>query len=180
VNYDNDYDWSQWNMTGKIRILMESNAAPPMAQYSIATKTTGSAATPMSSLTSSRMSYSACPAALPMQHSTVRSNALAGPNPTHDPFKASTPQNSEVVALPQYSQEASPLLSQHSEATLKMYDSDDIPQSQDSRAPSKMHQDLNAMNKENSLGFEDADWDGKQKSKQKVWQHQRKLDIWVC
>lgn len=37
-------------MTGKIRLLMESTAVPPMAQYSIETKATGSAATPMSSL----------------------------------------------------------------------------------------------------------------------------------
>jgi hypothetical protein len=55
VDYDNDYEWCQWNMTGKIRILMdESNAAPPMAHYFIKTGDATSAATPVSSLMSKK------------------------------------------------------------------------------------------------------------------------------
>jgi hypothetical protein len=117
-----NYDWSQWNMTGKIRILMESNAAHPMAQYSIAAKVTGSAATTVSSLASRMcLSCSIATAAGP----TVRGDALAGPNPTYDPAKASTQAN--------YSEDASsPTQRQDSEATMQVfYESDDTPPSQD-------------------------------------------------
>ena len=65
-------------MTGKIKILMEFNAAPPMAQYSIVTKGMGnSTSTPVSSLAASKKAASTHhPPA--MEPTTRDGNASAG------------------------------------------------------------------------------------------------------
>jgi hypothetical protein len=71
VNYDNDNDWSQWNMAAKRRILMDSTTTPTSAPYFINPNIIGGSATCVSSLAS-----------------TNRSNATPGPwarfNPSED------------------------------------------------------------------------------------------------
>ena len=50
VNYDDDEDWSQWNVTAKLRILTRPSDTHPMAPCFINPGETGSTATPVSSL----------------------------------------------------------------------------------------------------------------------------------
>jgi hypothetical protein len=55
VDYNKDYDWNQWNMCAKRRILMEANhhTTPPMAPFFVEHESMGSdAATWVSSLAS--------------------------------------------------------------------------------------------------------------------------------
>jgi hypothetical protein len=56
VDYDGDDLWNQWNVTAKLRILTKPILPPPPAQYYIEHKTTGSVATPFSSLAPSQKS----------------------------------------------------------------------------------------------------------------------------
>jgi hypothetical protein len=60
VYYDQDRDWSQWNMAAKRRILMEATTitSAPMPPYFVEQNMTGSAATHVSSLESNMTSAS--------------------------------------------------------------------------------------------------------------------------
>ena len=148
MNYDNDYAWSQWNTTGKIRILMESNAAPPMAQYSIETKPSGSGATQLSSLASRTSNYAR--PGMPVQRPTEQA-AQPARNITHlDPIQ---------VSLTEYSEDALPPASQDSEATVEIF------------------QDLDDMNKENDLGFNCVVWNGIVKNKRMIQEKKAKQKV---
>jgi hypothetical protein len=154
-------------MTGKIRILMESNATPPMAQYSIETKTMDSTATHMSSL-ESRMSYSACPP-LPAKCRMVQGYASARRPPTHEPNKMN-PTELYLDYTPECSEdESSPPQSQDSSVSVRMdYNNDEIHQSQELEAPWGVEQNLDNINKENILSYNKTAWSEENKPQQKV------------
>lgn len=170
-------------MTGKIRILMESNATPPMAQYSIETKTMDSTATHMSSL-ASRMSYTACPP-LPAECPMVQGYASARRPPTCEPNQMTPtefcldypPECSEdESSLPQ-SQDSSVSVrmdynydeSQESSVSVRMdYNNDEIHQSQESEAPWGVEQNLDNINKENRFSYNKTALSEDNKSQQKV------------
>ena len=59
VNYDDDNDWSQWNMAAKRRILMDSTTTQTSAPYFISQNIMGGSATRVSSLASTNRSNAA-------------------------------------------------------------------------------------------------------------------------
>jgi hypothetical protein len=83
VNYDNDNDWSQWNMAAKRRILMDSTTTPTSAPYFINPNIMGGSATRVSSLAS-----------------TNRSNATPGPWARSNPSEYAEPYGIHSVIGP--------------------------------------------------------------------------------
>jgi len=155
VNYDNDYDWGQWNTTGKTRMLMEANSVPPMTQHAVDTKPGDSKDTQLSSLTS-RMSGNDRQG-LTVQGPSEEVDQRAGSIRIHDPTKKSLtgPSGTEM-----------PPPSPPSGATREIWRdltssvTEGPPSNPASGAAREDFQDLTSMNKENNLGFNSLVWNG--------------------
>jgi hypothetical protein len=81
VNYDEDDLWSQWNVAAKIIILTQPSQTPPMGQYYVEHRSTGSAETAFSSLATSNKSAPAVGRAA-LEGPTNNGAAAAQPCPT--------------------------------------------------------------------------------------------------
>ena len=149
MDYSHDCDWTQWNTTGKIRILMEATAGPPMARYSVDTKKAGSANTTLSSLTSHTSTYD-----LPGPPELCPTGLLGGPSAS----SSSTHEPNEVSVASVRKSNSQPTSQVCDETTVEIF------------------QDLKQMNKENGFGFNNVVWNGiaLERASQK-WKEKKKV-----
>ena len=134
MDYSHDCDWTQWNTTGKIRILMEATAGPPMARYSVDTKKAGSANTTLSSLTSHTSNYDH-PPGRPELCPTELGGPSASSSSTHEPNEVSIASIKRTNSQPTISQVCG-------EKTVEKF------------------QEVVQMNRESGLSFDSVVWNG--------------------
>ena len=184
LDYDNDNEWSQWNIAGKMRILMEANAAPPTVHYSNEGGVNGLVGNPLRSLPTSNISffdnyassmeYPSTGSHAAARHSTVSATAMSYSNTCH-PSSIEYPSMQGDAAVRHSSLATSNLsYSVHPQSmdvdkTARHYASSLIASPSESDVSSVKslsfettwdYNEIDKINKENNSGFELGNWDG--------------------